>query len=125
MTIDRTALRRLLSSADWTDRVRCLDSLPRLLDELDANDRRIAELEQEYTELQAAVTRLHLDYGARIADLQLRLSIATELNVNDRRRIAELEAGLKEAIDEFIALGVDGPIALRYRLEKLLPSEET
>lgn len=36
---------------------------------------------------------------ARIRDLELRLEIATELNVGDRKRIDELEAGLREAID--------------------------
>lgn len=36
--------------------------------------------------------------NAKIADLDLRLHIATETNVADRNRITDLEAGLLEAI---------------------------
>lgn len=97
----------------------------RAVEEKHAKDRRIAELEAA----QGGVSKdlFSMVCGER-DDALLRLSIATESNVGDRKRIAELEAGLREAVD---ALGVDGPMALRYRLEKstelrkLLPSEET
>lgn len=139
MSIDRDALRRLLYRSDEDGRVQSLDAIPDLLDELDAKDRRIAELlativrltnetpfpdeikswefqrakmlteigtlrsrVAEIQTLNAAGSRavdVMDDIGEqareKIADIELRLSIATELNVNDRKRIAELEGALR------------------------------
>ena len=63
---------------------------------------RIDELETSNAERGQAI----VSYQRALEDLQLRLSIATELNVNDRKRIAELETEV-------------------MRLRGLLPSEET
>lgn len=60
----------------------------------------------------------------QIADLTLRLSIATETNVADRKRLAELEAGLTEALNNWEGVAhFDHDTIIRLR--DLLPLEET
>lgn len=140
MTIDRTALRQLYAltltaNGDeyWDAMFKCRTSIPPLLDELDASDRRIAELELfRACVVDSAAASSTTAQHARIADLELRLSIATESNVNDRKRIAELEAGLREAIDLVESSYEDQrtssePLACPYTIDlrKLLSSEET
>lgn len=102
MTIDRTALRRLLQEY-WkpSDTGRIKDSVADLIDELDAKDRRIAELERQLRDTEDTldvVRKDSIERGQRADDLSLRLSIATEQNANDRKRIAELERLLNIAL---------------------------
>lgn len=102
MSIDRAALRRLLQEY-WkpSDTGRIKDSVADLIDELDAKDRRIAELERQLRDTEDTldvVRKDSIERGQRADDLSLRLSIATELNANDRKRIAELERLLNIAL---------------------------
>lgn len=58
MTIDRTALRRLWLTGSWKVSGHAgtiLDAVPDLIDELDAKDRRIAELEGQLAGLEAGL----------------------------------------------------------------------
>lgn len=95
MTVDCEELRRLsdgITPLGCPPRMdvacRLSAAVPSLLDDLDAADRRIADLQHTAGLLELAVENRDAD----VADLTLRLSIATELNVGDRKRIAELEA---------------------------------
>lgn len=188
MSIDRTALRQLHSVAmsiydignreKMDARAFVMDAVPDLIDELDAKDRRIAELETGGTMKDALVRELDADLLSvrntcavqlarsvnlernfteavrRVSEVETKLSIATELNVNDRKRIAELEAqnealqaGLREAlrwhrpltykellevegghetqlVPRDIRIGSERLVDVMARLEKLLPSEE-
>lgn len=76
----------------------------RLLAHIAAQDQRIAALTQLATERYEEAEELHAAAGeptqtARptIAGLRLQLSIATELNVNDRKQIDRLETALSVA----------------------------
>lgn len=110
MTIDRTALRRLLHSWLDADQAAVYKEVPGLLDELDAGDRRIAELEAASQSVRSGAAEAVAAHDAQVA------------------RIAELHAGLSDALDMWSAeVGIRGPGEDdEYdRLCKLLPSEET
>lgn len=138
MTIDRTALRGLVdmlierSTTELSvDTIRALlaSAAPDLLDDLDAKDRHIAELEKQNDRFVSIISACDErgEVGNTVdalAECRLRLSIATELNVGDRKKIGELEAGLREAIQWIADRSSDHSIFIA-RLSKLLPSEET
>lgn len=181
MTIDRTALRRLSKLPLCEVSYRMAAEVPGLLDELaaaedgaangalavvelsdqianlklelDAKDRRIAELEAACQSVRSGAAEAVAAYDAQVAriaeleaelghtetayeemrkDLELRLSIATELNVGDRKRIAELEAGLATIRADLLSLKANNDGAspatcerIMKKVDDLLPSEET
>lgn len=142
MTIDRTALRALGQKARIdhelvseiigrdceSQAVEMADGIDALLDELDAKDRRIAELEAACNSVRSGAAEAVMAHDAQVAridelekqaaadqtwaeglaknldDLDLRLSIATELNVGDRKRIAEFGGEMAER-DKAVAQG--------------------
>lgn len=149
MTIDRGELRKhhaltLSDSASgdsyWNALFKCARAVPALLDELDAKDRRIAELEAERDESDDACAQRGEEAdkadkanaeaeraAGRYARAELQLSIATELNVADRKLIAELRAGLAEALDAWDAHAEDMGLehASIRRLRALIPADTT
>lgn len=115
-----------------------------LLAHIAAQDRRIAELERQLRDTEDTldvVRKASIERGRRADGLELRLSIATESNVNDRKRIAELEAivsstddlvrQLRNALAAALEIGRAGEgndlkwRTLTKHASQLLPSEET
>lgn len=140
MTIDRTALRRIADKyrdSKWQGMgTELLVGLDAAIIELDAKDRRIAELEAACQSARSGAAEavaahdVSKDLFSMVCserdDALLRLSIATELNVGDRKRIAELEAGLREALDWWApADGDDVAMGVWFKLGKLCLYEET
>ena len=139
MSVERTALRQLHSVAmsiydignreKMDARAYVMDEVPALLDDLDAKDRRIAELEAGNAVKDALARELDADLaasrksaeslrgrleqseragaeiGRRLADADLRLSIATESN-ELRRAVDTLQAQI-----EAVAPVVDAAVA--------------
>ena len=80
------------------------NAVPDLLDEIERLEILAAERYEEAEELHAAAGEPTQSARPTIAGLRLQLSIATELNVNDRKQIEKLEARQQETLATVIAL---------------------
>lgn len=84
-------------------------AVPSLLDEIDRLTQLAAERYEETEELHALVGEPTQSSRPTIAGLRLQLSIATELNVNDRKQIEKLEARQQELLATIVRLTNETP----------------
>lgn len=85
------------------------NAVPDLLDEIERLETLAAERYEEAEELHAAAGEPTQSARPTIAGLRLQLSIATELNVNDRKQIEKLETRQQELLATIVRLTNETP----------------